>query len=849
MLFYADRDDWGRAGCGVNWCVTKEAKMRPLKNKPLWARVGALTCCFTLLVSGVLPPSLGMAQEQPVKLKYHKSHTIRNGVGVDAVGPAQVVSLKEVPVPVPMAAVIAGPIPGPGVNLAFKPLTSAIVKNQAALLRLGKALFWDMQVGSDGVQACATCHFNAGADIRSMNSISPGLKDANFHGPIGGDNSFGDSTIPYTANDPLSASPSEPPNPALNLPGHPAFRPNYQLTANDFPLQDWTIATELVPRGPGVTIFDEFLHAGDDTNDVVSSQGVRHTRFVSVTPGNVVDNGVPMSDVFNTVTPGQLNLSGRVRRVEPRNAPTVINAVFNFDNFWDGRASFVFNGVNPFGFRDQTSTLKENVGGVLTDVFLRVTNSSLASQSVGPPGSNFEMSWEGRSFPDIGKKMVSLRPLAKQLVHPTDSVLGTMSLAKLGRSGRLSGKGGLNVATYSDMVKAAFKDQWWNSAAPLAIVAGTRVVQKPTANDPRTIVVSPGKAIEVESSKPIKGGGAVAAVQYSQMEYNFSMFFGLAVQAYEATLVSDDTPFDRFMGAPSKGVPANSAALNDQQRLGLAVFMDANPNTGTKCDTCHILPVTTSHTVLDNQPDAQGVPDLSAGEAIETMIMGDNTSANYDHGMYNTADRRTSEDAGRAGTAPDAPPFRNALDGNRPFPLSLVELAALRNAGKLPPDVARFVPDTVLLDRRVTNGAFKASNLRNVKFTGPYFHNGDSATLRQTVEFYARGGNFPNTNFPDLAVDIAGIPPLQFPLFNPAADQEIQALVAFMAEGLTDQRVAFEKAPFDHPQLFIPNGAPANQTGADVLLQVPPVGKAGRATEIPTFLNLGPQSGGSILSH
>ena len=41
---------------------------------------------------------------------------------------------------------------------------------------LGKALFWDMQVGSDGVQACASCHFRAGADPRSKNQVSPGLK-------------------------------------------------------------------------------------------------------------------------------------------------------------------------------------------------------------------------------------------------------------------------------------------------------------------------------------------------------------------------------------------------------------------------------------------------------------------------------------------------------------------------------------------------------------------------------------------------------------------------------------------------------------------------------------------------
>ena len=33
-----------------------------------------------------------------------------------------------------------------------------------AAIQLGKALFWDMQVGSDGIQACATCHFRAGAE-------------------------------------------------------------------------------------------------------------------------------------------------------------------------------------------------------------------------------------------------------------------------------------------------------------------------------------------------------------------------------------------------------------------------------------------------------------------------------------------------------------------------------------------------------------------------------------------------------------------------------------------------------------------------------------------------------------
>src|SRR4051794_23196331 len=48
---------------------------------------------------------------------------------------------------------------------------------------LGKALFWDQQSGSDGV-ACASCHYNAGADIRLTNQLSPGARDVTV-GPNG----------------------------------------------------------------------------------------------------------------------------------------------------------------------------------------------------------------------------------------------------------------------------------------------------------------------------------------------------------------------------------------------------------------------------------------------------------------------------------------------------------------------------------------------------------------------------------------------------------------------------------------------------------------------------------------
>src|SRR6202008_268381 len=64
-------------------------------------------------------------------------------------------SLKQIPVPQPS-------------NL------NTYVRDRQAAVALGKAFFWDMQVGSDGIQACGSCHFRAGADPRSINQANPG---------------------------------------------------------------------------------------------------------------------------------------------------------------------------------------------------------------------------------------------------------------------------------------------------------------------------------------------------------------------------------------------------------------------------------------------------------------------------------------------------------------------------------------------------------------------------------------------------------------------------------------------------------------------------------------------------
>jgi len=986
------------------------------------SKAAVCTTCLTLLMIvaiALIGKASQPAQKQvQIRPKLHAKNAFFNASlaaapAASTVTVDQVVSLREVPVPEPMAVVIRCPsnnptcrstdvIPPPGTDLNFQPLTAEIVKDQTALIRLGKALFWDMQVGSDGIQSCATCHFSAGADIRSRNQISPNLSDANFKlnavGPpssgsgLGGDALFGNSTVPYTANDPNAPVPMEPPDPNLNRPGHPTFAPNYKMNAGDFPLNDWFSPTELTPRGPGVTLFEEMSNVSRDTNDIVASQGLRLTKFVSITPGSAFDVGTPLPDLFNTKGV-LLDAATRVRRAMPRNSPTMINAVFNFDNLWEGRASFIFNGVNGSGFRDLTSKVMKRVGpGKLAPVFLRITNSSLASVAVGPPTSNIAMSYNGRTLKDIGLKMTNIRPLARQLVHPHDSALGPFSRATLTSTGAASIGRGLTIRSYCEMIQAAFQDQWWNPNAPLALTPlasqSARAQSTPIADaegshsssevmpEFTVSMAQPQVSAAAATTKaPCIGSEvlpptATGATSYTQMQANFSLFFGLAVQAYMATLVSDNTPFDQFNGAPNPvrqadGSPCPAAgcpplppnpsafdALPGNPLLGLTVFLDDNANLGTHCADCHIPPVTTGHTVLDYQPDAQGVPSLAMGEAIEFMIMGDNLeTANYDHGMYNIGMRRSScgeltcgaEDKGRGANAPGNPQFQNPLfatsvpitsisrtanlvtvttatslpafftpglfvtiagvtdpsfnsaflnggvaigpqpigvklsptqftykqsgptlpdtastggtaKAGKPFPLSLVELTALRedtvtcaaatipHVGCLPPDVARFIPDVPILPRRVTNGAFKAPNLRNIKYSGPYFHVGDSATLRQVVEFYTRGGNFPNTNLHDLTVDIEGIPPLMFPEFDPVAEQYIDSLVDFLSEGLTDHRVAFEQGPFDHPQLYVPNGSPPAHPERDIFVVVPAVGSEGRATELPTFLNLDPHA-------
>lgn len=81
-------------------------------------------------------------------------------------------------------------------------------------------------------------------------------------------------------------------------------------------------------------------------------------------------------------------------------------------------------------------------------------------------------------------------------------------------------------------------------------------------------------------------------------------------------------------------------------------------------------------------------------------------------------------------------------------------------------------------------------------------------------------------------------------------DQERVNLTAFLVS-LTDPRVRIQSAPFDHPEIFIPNGHPGDDEAVQVdydhqakdsLLQVRAVGAAGDPLHpITPFLGLDPQ--------
>jgi cytochrome c peroxidase len=308
-----------------------------------------------------------------------------------------------------------------------------------------------------------------------------------------------------------------------------------------------------------------------------------------------------------------------------------------------------------------------------------IENASLASQAVAPPVDDFEMNCTGRPFAgtnSLATKLLARTPLRLQQVAANDGVLG--ALANPAGPGLVCNGA---PCTYRELIRSAMGDSLADNA-----------------------------------------------------EAEFTLIWGEALFAYQATLVPDNTPFDRFL-------EGNLTALSVKQILGLAVYLGP-----ARCNNCH----------------NGGLLSDATYRAYE--VAGPLNADGGDTGFHNLGLRPFNEDPGRGRLGPGGAPV--SVSGS-PF------------------------------DR----GAFKTPSLRNIKLTAPYFHQGGKATLGDVVDFYAKGGRDVQT-------------PETTSLLQPftLTNKQREALIDFLAEGLTDCRVEKERAPFDHPELPIPNrvsGLPA----------------------------------------
>ena len=742
-----------------------------------------------------------------------QTYTCPSGFGpllAPAVPATLLSSLKTVPNPV------IPTNPATGAPMIREDLVDYIAFLPKAI-ELGKALFWDMQAGSDDKTACASCHFQAGADVRWKNQLEPG---------------------PNKNWSPKAA--------------------NAILGATDFPFTD-----PAVPK---------------DTDNIAGSQGVRKSTFVSINTKTGAESTTLASDsVFN--------VNGvNVRQVTGKNSPSAINSVFNHRQFHNGRAQPEFNGVNPFGYRDPSARVRTpDSKGNLLSIDIKISNASLASQAVGPPLNTTEMSATNRTFPDLGRKLLLRTPLGLQKVDPTDSVLGPLAAPGTAK--------GLTT-TYKTLIQQAFQPKWWNSSKSVSINGKSYSMMEANFSLYWGLAIMLYEATLVADNSPmdqylasrvftLNPDGTIASytsnpnflqpvVTRLNTEFNTTLttediLNGLAL--FELPVAPPPSyPIPTAAGVPQAGAgciachlgaETTSASIRNVAGGGLEAGDAAFKNAGfdlrmermfKKMDWTPPGPLTpvpagTDSITFDPNTYAINVVDIN-GSPVTPLPL---PVVTYDSGWYNLGVRPSTDDLGVGALDP----FGKPLSWTEYFQQTLANPSVIKVPGGglasacVPPSAALGTPFAGevlnpltgfpllaggLLKTEPTDvaGTFKTLALRNVELNGPYFHNGGKSTLAQVVDLYDGGGDFAN--------------PTKSPLMVPLmlSQQQITDLVAFLL-ALTDERVMYQRAPFDHPELPVPNGAPDASPGTDDMVTIPAVGTAGGGA-LSRFLGLNPFS-------
>ncbi len=156
-----------------------------------------------------------------------------------------------------------------------------------------------------------------------------------------------------------------------------------------------------------------------------------------------------------------------------------------------------------------------------------------------------------------------------------------------------------------------------------------------------------------------------------------------AIASYERTLVSADSPFDRFQAG-------DFSAMSESAKRGLLLF-----RTQARCNVCHR--ISDSYPFLSDQ-NFRNTGVAANHQAFDKLIQ-------------------------RAMQAVETSTSLSSIQG----------LTSFEGGSEL----GRFVATGNVLDI----GTFRTPSLRNIELTAPYFHDGSAATLEAVVRYYEKGGN------------------------------------------------------------------------------------------------------------
>jgi cytochrome c peroxidase len=157
---------------------------------------------------------------------------------------------------------------------------------------------------------------------------------------------------------------------------------------------------------------------------------------------------------------------------------------------------------------------------------------------------------------------------------------------------------------------------------------------------------------------------------------------GKAIAAYERTLVSGDSPFDRFMAG-------DQDAISEAAKRGFALFRGK-----ARCSRCH--------TFSDALP-------------LFSDFNYHNTGVAANHPNFDRLSRRAYE----------------VVETDRAK--EIIDKLAAEDGGQ---ELGRVLVSYQVFDI----GSYRTPSLRNIALTAPYFHDGSAKTLADVVRFYNEGG-------------------------------------------------------------------------------------------------------------